>query len=150
MCSGFARTPRIPLHAAVQHFGKLGDLRNLAQRCDARILQHPEGPAGRNNLDPLRRESAGELDDSCFIGGAQQSALNARHGPSIVPCMVEAQQRAKGGFRAHSRFARIRSMNLRARFGRARPMGIAMLAALWFAGVAPAFADDELAEGKIR
>ena len=63
------------LDAAVEHFGKAGDFRDVAHR-HAGFAQQPGGAAGRDQLRRRdRAQVAGEVDDAGFVGDADQGAV---------------------------------------------------------------------------
>ena len=81
------------LHASIQHFRKLRDVGDFSQRRDARLFQHSESSACRKNFNVERGERLGEIDNTGFIGNAQQSALNVGHELPIVPWAKKRENR---------------------------------------------------------
>ena len=60
-------------HAAVQHLGKAGQVRNIAdvEPCFAQCFR---SAAGRDQLNAMRRKRLGERHQAGFISDAQQGA----------------------------------------------------------------------------
>ena len=59
------------LDAAVEHFGKAGDLGHLGHG-QALVGQQLGGAAGGNQLDAQRVQGLGEFDDAGFVGDGEQ------------------------------------------------------------------------------
>src|SRR5580658_2015149 len=66
------------LDPPIQHFREPSQLGNVFDG-DARFAQQFSRASGRNQLHAQRSESAGEIDQSGFIGDAQDGALDLRH-----------------------------------------------------------------------
>ena len=71
------------LDAAVEHFGKAGEVGDIFD-CDSGVAQGLGGAAGGDEFDAEGGEFAGEIDQAGFVGDAENGALNlCRHeGPS--------------------------------------------------------------------
>ena len=63
------------LYASIQHFGKTGQIGDVFH-CDAGIAQEFCRAAGGDQFDTLRREFAGEIHKSGFVGDTENGALN--------------------------------------------------------------------------
>ena len=64
------------LDPAIHHFGKAGDVGDVAHRQPG-IGQRLTGAAGGDQFHALLRQRAGELDQPGLVGHGQQSAGNA-------------------------------------------------------------------------
>ena len=65
------------LEAAVHHLGKAGVLGDVLDG-DAGVLERLGGAAGRQDLDAVRRQRAGELDEAGLVGHRDQRAPDHR------------------------------------------------------------------------
>ena len=83
-CSGLSRIASRPpctfgmqrLHAAVHHLGKAGELGHVAH-LQAGVGERLAGAAGRDQLDAVAGERAGELDQAGLVGHGEQGAGDA-------------------------------------------------------------------------
>ena len=66
------------LDAPVEHFGEAGQFGDVFDG-DAGFAQQFGRASGRNQFDAESDEFAGEIDQSGFIGDAENGALNFRH-----------------------------------------------------------------------
>ena len=67
------------LDAAVEHFGEAGEFGDVFDG-DAGVAQEFGGASGGDEFDAERGELAGEIDESGFVGDAENGALNlGRH-----------------------------------------------------------------------
>ena len=75
------------LDPAVHHFGKAGEIADV-EHLEPGIAQRLAGAAGRNELDAVAGERAGEFDEPGFVGdgneGARRAAQVFGHGFSSV------------------------------------------------------------------
>ena len=65
-------------HAAIEHFGKAGELRDVLYR-NAGLTKQFRRPAGRNQFYPDLLQLTGELYEPGFIGDTENCALHFRH-----------------------------------------------------------------------
>ena len=61
------------LHPALQHLGKARNVRHVGHG-QAGVGERARGAAGRNQLEPARREAAGDIHDAGLIGNAQEGS----------------------------------------------------------------------------
>ena len=66
------------LHAAVQHFGKAGDLGNILHAY-AGLANEARGAAGGDQFRSQSRQTARKIDNSGFIGDTDEDAANFGH-----------------------------------------------------------------------
>ena len=66
------------LHAAVEHFGKAGDIGNILD-WNAGFANQARGAAGRDEFRSELGQSAGKIENSCFIGDTDEDAANLSH-----------------------------------------------------------------------
>ena len=60
-------------HATVEHLGKTGVLGNIFHG-EPRLTQCGGSPAGGEQFDPVRGQTAGQLDKACLVRNGEQRA----------------------------------------------------------------------------
>ena len=64
------------LHAPVQHLRKAGQVADVAHT-ESRLAQRARRPAGRDQLNAVRGQRAGKLDQAGLVGYGEQRAADA-------------------------------------------------------------------------
>ncbi len=63
------------LDAAVEHLGKAGEVGDVAD-VEAGLAERACGAAGRDELDAVPGEGAGEVDEAGFIGDGEEGSAD--------------------------------------------------------------------------
>ncbi len=100
------------LHAPVQHLGEAGLLGDVLHG-EARGPERLRGAAGRDQLDPARRERAGEVHEAGLVADGEERAADGgrRHGADslLVPRQRDGEARRRERARARSARPRTRA-----------------------------------------